>query len=108
MLNKLTLRNAGRLWKDYLHYFLTLCMIAALTFSFHSLLFSKDIRTMIYYGDRGELSTAALYTACFVAAMFRNRRMFSHMEIIHLINMDKQNETVNERRNAVWERQIYL
>ncbi len=58
MLNKLALRNAGRLWKDYLHYFLTLCMIAALTFSFHSLLFSEDIRAMIYYGDGDELSTA--------------------------------------------------
>ena len=41
MLNKLALRNAGRLWKDYLNYFLTLCMITALTFSFHLLLFSE-------------------------------------------------------------------
>ncbi len=32
MLNKLALRNARRLWKDYLNYFLTLCMITALTF----------------------------------------------------------------------------
>ena len=216
MLSKLALRNAGRLWKDYLHYFLTLCMIAALTFSFHSLLFSEDIRAMIYYGDRGELSTAgnmlitfmslstaaifiiaawlinymtrfilekrsrefavyllsgmkkgqiaslymkenlflgvcalvmgflfgswlrqalfyvfyksigknykvnteisagsilltaALYAACFVAAMLRNRSMFSHMEIIHLLNMDKQNEVVNEKQNAVWERLFFL
>lgn len=216
MLNKLALRNAGRLWKDYLHYFLTLCMIAALTFSFHSLLFSEDIRAMIYYGDGDELSTAgtmlitfmsvstavifiiaawlinymtrfilekrsrefavyllsgmkkgqiaslymkenlflgvcalvmgflfgswlrqalffifyksigknykvnteisagsilltaALYATCFVAAMLRNRSMFSHMEIIHLLNMDKQNEVVNEKQNAVWERLFFL
>lgn len=216
MLNKLALRNAGRLWKDYLHYFLTLCMIAALTFSFHSLLFSEDIRAMIHYGNDGELSTAGtmlitfmsvstviifmiaawlinymtrfilekrsrefavyllsgmeksqlaslytketlflgvcalgmglffggwlrqalfyvfyksigknykvnteisagsilltvfLYGTCFIAAMLRNRRMFSHMEIIHLLNMDKQNEVVNEKRNVIWEKLFFL
>lgn len=216
MLNKLALRNAGRLWKDYLNYFLTLCMITALTFSFHLLLFSEDIRAMIHYGERGELSTAgtmlitfmsvstavifiivawlinymtrfilekrsrefavyllsgmkksqiaslymketlflgvcalclglvfgswlrqalfyvfyksigknyrmnteisagsilltvALYGTCFVAAMLRNRRMFSHMEIIHLLNMEKQNEVVNEKRNVIWERLFFL
>ncbi len=67
MLNKLALRNAGRLWKDYLHYFLTLCMIAALTFSFHSLLFSEDIRAMIYYGDGDELSTAGTMLITFMS-----------------------------------------
>ena len=54
MLNKLALRNAWRLWKDYLNYFLTLCMITAITFSFHSLLFSKDIYEMIHYGRSEE------------------------------------------------------
>ena len=216
MLNKLALRNAGRLWKDYLNYFLTLCMITALTFSFHLLLFSEDIRAMIHYGERGELSSAgtmlitfmsvstavifiivawlinymtrfilekrsrefavyllsgmkksqiaslymketlflgvcalclglvfgswlrqalfyvfyksigknyrvnteisagsilltvAVYGTCFVAAMLRNRRMFSHMEIIHLLNMEKQNEVVNEKRNVIWERLFFL
>ena len=216
MLNKLALRNAGRLWKDYLNYFLTLCMITALTFSFHLLLFSEDIRAMIHYGERGELSTAgtmlitfmsvstavifiivawlinymtrfilekrsrefavyllsgmkksqiaslymketlflgvcalclglvfgswlrqalfyvfyksigknyrvnteisagsilltvAVYGTCFVAAMLRNRRMFSHMEIIHLLNIEKQNEVVNEKRNVIWERLFFL
>lgn len=213
MLNKLALRNAGRLWKDYLNYFLTLCMITALTFSFHSLFFSKDIYEMIYFGNNGELSTAGtmlltfmtvstvailfiagwlvnymtrfilekrsrefavyllsgmrkkqiaslymkenlclgvcalfvgllfgsglqqalffvfyksigknyefekqslqtklsalvltviLYGICFIIALLRNRKKFCHMEIINLINMDKQNETVNEKRNAIW------
>lgn len=210
MLNKLAIRNAGRLWKDYLNYFLTLCMITALTFSFHSLLFSKDIHEMIHYGSNGEVSTAGamlttfmsvstviillitawlinymtrfilekrsrefaiyllsgmkkkqiaslyrkenlclgicallaglvlgsglrqalffvfyksigknykvsvelsagsilltviLYGACFLAALFRNQKKFSHMEIIALLNMDKQNEIVNEKRNALW------
>lgn len=212
MLNKLALRNAGRLWKDYLIYFLTLCVITALMFSFHSLLFSKDIYAMIHYGESGELSTAGtmlvtfmsistvailvivawlinymtrfilekrsrefaiyllagmqkkqiaelymkenlylavcalfaglifgsglqqalffvfynsigknyrikieisavsviltviLYGACVFAALFRNRKKFFHMEIIHLFNMDKQNETVNEKQNVLWKR----
>ena len=67
MLNKLALRNAGRLWKDYLNYFLTLCMITALTFSFHSLLFSKDLYEMIYYGNNGELSTAGTMLLTFMS-----------------------------------------
>lgn len=67
MLNRLALRNAGRLWKDYLNYFLTLCIITALMFSFHSLLFSKDIRKMIHYGDNGELSTAGTMLVTFMA-----------------------------------------
>lgn len=216
MLNKLALRNTWRLWKDYLNYFLTLCMITALTFSFHSLLFSKDIYEMIHYGNNGELSTAGtmlitfmsvstvaifiivawlinymtrfilekrsrefaiyllsgmkkkqiinlymkenlylgvcalfvglifgsglqqllffifyksigknykvnveisagsiiltvvLYGVCFIAALFRNRKKFSHMEIINLINMDKQNETVSEKRNTIWKRLLFL
>ena len=56
MLNKIALRNARRLWKDYLNYFLTLCVITALMFSFHSLLFSKDIYEMIHYGNNGVLN----------------------------------------------------
>lgn len=216
MLNKLALRNARRLWKDYLNYFLTLCMITALTFSFHSLLFSKDIYEMIHFGNNGELSTAGtmlvtfmavstvailiivawlinymtrfilekrsrefaiyllsgmkkkqiaalymkenfylgisalfaglllgsglqqilfyvfyksigknyrvnieisagsilltiiLYGACFMIALFRNKKKFSNMEIISLLNMDRQNETVNEKRNAIWKWLFYL
>ncbi len=54
------------------------------------------------------LLTVALYGTCFVAAMLRNRRMFSHMEIIHLLNMEKQNEVVNEKRNVIWERLFFL
>ncbi|MDE5939657.1 MAG: ABC transporter permease [Lachnospiraceae bacterium] len=219
MLNKLALRNAGRLWKDYLNYFLTLCMITALAFSFHSLLFSKDIYEMIHYGNNGELSTAGtmlitfmsistaaifiivawminymtrfilekrsrefavyllsgmkkeqiaslymkenfylglcalfaglifgsglqqalffifyksigknydfvkqspqaylsaliltviLYGACLIAALLRNKKQFSRMEIIGLINMDKQNEIVNEKRNAIWQKLFFL
>lgn len=198
--------------KDYLIYFLTLCVITALMFSFHSLLFSEDIYAMIHYGESGELSTAGtmlvtfmsvstaailvivawlinymtrfilekrsrefaiyllagmqkkqiaelymkenlylavcalfaglifgsglqqalffvfynsigknyrikieisavsiiltviLYGACVFAALFRNRKKFFHMEIIHLFNMDKQNETVNEKQKVLWKR----
>lgn len=67
MLNKLALRNAKRLWKDYLIYFLTLCMITALMFSFHSLLFSKDIYVMMHYGESGELSTAGTMLVTFMS-----------------------------------------
>lgn len=219
MLNKLALRNAGRLWKDYLNYFLTLCMITALMFSFHSLLFSKDIYEMICYGNNGELSTAGtmlitfmsvstavvlgvtgwlihymmrfilekrsrefaiyllagmpkkqmaglyvkenlflgatafgtgiflggglrtvlfflfyksigksyklvgqnfksyppsvlltafLFVVCFGMALFRNKKNFSRMEIIGLLQMDRQNERVNEKRNQLWRRLFLL
>ncbi|MBD5491925.1 MAG: ABC transporter permease [Lachnospiraceae bacterium] len=219
MLNKIALRNARRLWKDYLNYFLTLCVITALMFSFHSLLFSKDIYEMIHYGNNGELSTAGmmlitfmilstaviliivawmihymtrfilekrsrefavyllagmqkkqiaalyrkenfylgigalfvglllgsglkqvlflvffqsigknyefknpsvqeifsaflltmlLYGVCLFVAFFRNQRKFSHMEIIGLLNMDKQNETVDEKRNSLWKWLFFL
>lgn len=47
MLNKLAFKNAHRLWKDYLTYFATLCMITALMSAFHSLLFSKYIYAML-------------------------------------------------------------
>lgn len=67
MLNKLALRNAGRLWKDYLIYFLTLCVITALMFSFHSLLFSEDIYAMIHYGESGEMSTAGTMLVTFMS-----------------------------------------
>ena len=53
MLTKLSLRNAGRTWKDYLVFFVTLVLIAAIMFSFNGLLFDPDIRT---------LETAVSYT----------------------------------------------
>lgn len=219
MLNKLALRNAGRLWKDYLLYFLTLCVIVALIFSFHSLLFSEDIYEMISFGNSGELSTAGtmlmafmsvssvvifvitawlihymtrfilerrsrefavyllagmkktqiaclfrkenlclgvcalcvgllfgcglrqvlfllfyqsvgkhyefakqspqanvaaflltiiLYGVCFIAALLRSKNKFSRMEIIHLLRMDQQNETVSDKRNILWKRLFFL
>lgn len=216
MLHKLALQNARRLWKDYLNYFLTLCMITALMFAFHSLLFSRDIQEMIHYGNDGEMSTAGtmlitfmlvstgvilvivawlinymtrfilekrsrefavyllagmkkeqiavlyvkenfclsicalmvgllfgsglqqvlfvifyksvgknyrvnakisvesviltavLYGLCFITALFRNKKKFSCMEIIGLINMDRQNEIVNEKRNSMWKWLFFL
>lgn len=48
--------------------------------------------------------TVILYGACVFAALFRNRKKFFHMEIIHLFNMDKQNETVNEKQKVLWKR----
>lgn len=224
MLNKLALRNTGRSWRDYGNYFVTLCMITALMFSFQSLLFSGDIREMIRYGNNGELSTAGtmlvtfmsvstgtilivtawlinymtrfilekrslefavyllagmekrqlealymkenlylgagalfagllfggglrralffifyksigkndvfagqslqndflranlpnviltviLYGICLITALLRNRKKFSRMEITHLIDMDKQNEIVKERRNALWKRLFFV
>lgn len=46
--------------------------------------------------------TVMLYGACFIAALIRNRKKFARMEIIQLICMDKQNEIVDEKQNAVW------
>lgn len=46
--------------------------------------------------------TIVLYTACFIIALFRNKRKFSRMEIIDLLTMDRQNEPVSEKRSSVW------
>lgn len=46
MLTKLSLRNAGRTWKDYLIFFVTLVLIAAIMFSINGLLFDPDVRTL--------------------------------------------------------------
>lgn len=219
MLNKLALRNAGRLWKDYLLYFLTLSMIVSLMFSFHSLLFSKDIYEMIHFGNGGELSTAGtmliafmaistvvifvisawliqymtrfilerrsrefavyllagmkkkqmvclyskenfylgicalcaglllgcgmrqalffafyksigkhyelmkqslqanvfallltviLYGVCFIAALIWSKNRFFRMEIIHLLRMDRQNETMSDKHSILWKRLFFL
>lgn len=210
MLNKLAMRNARRLWRDYLTYFLTLCMITALMFSFHSLLFSEDIYKLVHYGNSGELFTAGmmlisfmfiatviilivvawlinymtrfilekrskefaiyllsgmkesqisnlyikenlflglaalaagllagaglqqllfyifyrsigrhyqvsakpsgssilltifLFVLCFAAALWRNKKQFSRMQIIRLINMDRNNEILDVKGNYLW------
>lgn len=67
MLNVIAMRNTRRLWKDYLNYFLTLCMVTALMFAFNSLLFSKDIYEMIHYGNSSELSTAGAMLITFMS-----------------------------------------
>lgn len=46
MLNKLALRNAKRSMKDYLVYLLTMVLITALMFAFHSLIFSPSIQAL--------------------------------------------------------------
>ena len=56
----------------------------------------------------GVVLTVALYGICFIAALFRNKKKFSHMEIIGLIHMDRQNETVDEKRGAMWKRLFFL
>lgn len=43
---KLSLRGAGRQAKDYLVYFVTVVMAAALLYSFNSLVFSREIRVL--------------------------------------------------------------
>lgn len=43
MLNKLALRNVMRSARDYMVYFLTMTVVAAIMFAFHSLIFSKEI-----------------------------------------------------------------
>ena len=43
---KLSLRNARRQAKDYLVYFVTVVMAAALLYSFNALTFSQEIKTL--------------------------------------------------------------
>lgn len=43
MLNKLALRNVMRSARDYLVYFLTMTVVCAIMFAFHSLIFSREI-----------------------------------------------------------------
>ena len=45
-LSKLSLRNARRQAKDYLVYFVTVVMAAALLYSFNALTFSQKIKTL--------------------------------------------------------------
>lgn len=46
MMYKLALRNVKRSARDYLVYFFTMAVVTALMFSFHTLLFSKDVQEM--------------------------------------------------------------
>ena len=46
MLSKLALRNVMRSARDYLVYFLTMTVVSAIMFAFHSLLFSKEIQQL--------------------------------------------------------------
>lgn len=46
MLNKLALRNVLRSARDYLVYFLTMMLVTAIMFAFHSLMFSEDLRQL--------------------------------------------------------------
>lgn len=46
MLSKLALRNVMRSARDYLVYFLTMMLVTAIMFAFHSLLFSKEIQQL--------------------------------------------------------------
>ena len=44
MLNKLAFRNVLRSAKDYMVYFLTMTLVTAIMFAFHSLIFSQDLQ----------------------------------------------------------------
>lgn len=46
MLSKLALRNVMRSARDYLVYFLTMTVVTAIMFAFHSLLFSREIQQL--------------------------------------------------------------
>lgn len=68
----------------------------------------KNYRVNIEISAGSILLTIILYGACFMIALLQNKKKFSDMEIISLINMDRQNETVNEKRNTVWKWLFYL
>ena len=46
-LSKLSLRNAQRQARDYLVYFVTVVMAAALLYAFNGLVFSQEVQTQI-------------------------------------------------------------
>lgn len=46
MMNKLAFRNVKRSARDYLVYFMTMAVVTALMFSFHTLLFSEDVQKL--------------------------------------------------------------
>ncbi|MGL6199837.1 MAG: ABC transporter permease [Lachnospiraceae bacterium] len=50
-LSKLSLRNARRQARDYLVYFITIVITAALIYAFNSLVFSDQIRNLSFYLD---------------------------------------------------------
>lgn len=47
------------------------------------------------------LLTIFLCGLCFLIALIKNKKKFSDMEIIQLMNMDKQNEEINEEKSGV-------
>ena len=46
MLNKLAFRNVLRSARDYMVYFLTMMLVTAIMFAFHSLIFSEEIKQL--------------------------------------------------------------
>ena len=58
MMNKLAFQNVKQSARDYLVYFMTMSVVTALMFSFHTLLYSKDVSNSCDYGDYD--------TACYV------------------------------------------
>ena len=46
MMNKLAFQNVKQSARDYLVYFMTMSVVTALMFSFHTLLYSKDVQEM--------------------------------------------------------------
>lgn len=51
MLAKLAMRNVKRCARDYLIYVLTMMLVTAVMFAFHSLLFSKDVQKLFEAAD---------------------------------------------------------
>lgn len=52
--------------------------------------------------------TIALYMICFCIALIRNKKKFSKMQIIQLMNMDKQNEVINEKKSGALQILFYI
>lgn len=64
MLSKLALRNMERSARDYLLYLLTMALVAALMYTFNSLLFQNELNR--YWDAEGMLETMVLLTTVFI------------------------------------------
>ena len=54
-LSKLSLRNARRQARDYLVYFVTVVMAAALLYSFNGLVFSREVQQLSHEGSLNQM-----------------------------------------------------
>ncbi len=115
MMCKLAFRNVKRMAKDYIVYFMTMAVVTALMFSFHTLLFSKDVQNLFQMDAMMGVMTG-LATAFIVPIMawlinymvrFVLEKRSREFGIYLLVGVRKRDcETLFYRESAAWSGRI--